>query len=644
MIAPFGRVFALKSVVARVAIGAAALLAVTTVAGPATGSPVANAAASPATPSWSAPTTINPPRGGVPTISCPTATFCMVVDQSGNAIRYQHGHAAAPVRVDTRPLAAVSCSGPAACFAADDKGYLFRFNGSRWSDGFHVARTGIGEFPVISCPYLRQCTVGFGGKVYHWNGTHWSGPHTLIGRRGDLTGISCPQRDFCAAVAVTPGDGTFAFRYDGERWGSIGKAFKTNQLFASVACSGPRFCAVASDEGSTSIFDGRGWRRVIRHEHGDFRSVSCATAKSCVAVGSYGINWRWDGSHWRHGERTRYARSMDGVSCPIDGDCLAIDQLGYLVRLTGHGWQPPRKVDPTGAELEAMACATRNLCFAADEDGNVTRFDGTTWHAPQALDPHADPGLERKPQLSCAGPSLCLLVDWRGYTTRWNGTRWIPAGRVRFGAEVELTCAGEHWCMAIGAVDGPHGTFRFAYSTFATSWHEPVTMRAVPGEGVGYFSFSCAGPDFCMLIYQGREYSVFHGARWSHLQQVTTADGHRRKSLGDASCPSDGHCVLSPSQGDRTLRFDHGTWSRRDLAPDATSGGYLVCAAPTWCLAQDEVKRIDYFDGSHWSVSSASLFPPPDAPQDPSWDVTAIACAAESHCFATDGTRVARTV
>jgi hypothetical protein len=568
----------------------------------------------------------------------------MFVDRAGDAIRYVHGKPAAAVHVDNRPLSAVSCSGSATCFAADVKGYLFRFNGEGWSAPIHPPANTRREAPFISCLSRNSCVAAFAHRVYRWNGMRWSAPHTLIGKAGYLTGVSCVRRDLCMAVAVSDRGTTHAFRYDGHRWRSTPEPFHTNMIFLAVNCSGPRFCAVAGDEGSTSTFDGRGWNRVNRHENGDFHSVSCASSKSCVAVGSYGINWRWDGAHWHRGERTKYGRSMNGVSCPTVGECFAIDDLGYLLHLTDGGWHRPEAVDPVVSELEAMACASRTLCFAADEDGNVTRFDGTSWHAPRPVDPYADPHLERKPQLSCAGPSLCLLVDWRGYTTKWNGTRWIPAGRVRFGAEVELTCAGEHWCMAIGAVEGPHGTFRFAYSTFRTSWREPVPMRAVPGEGVGYFSFSCAGPDFCMLIYQGREYSVFHGARWSHLQQVTTADGHRRKSLGDANCPSDEHCVLSPSQGDRTLRFDHGTWSRRDLAPDATSGGHLVCTAATWCLAQDEFKRIDYFDGSHWSVSSAALFPPPDAPQDPSWDVTAMACAAEAHCFATDGTRVAHTV
>lgn len=73
-------------------------------------------------------------------VSCPTTSFCVAVDSTGEAIRWDGGRWSGPQRVESSSAAfggpsvtGVSCSTGKFCVAVDTAGMAFVWNGSRWS-------------------------------------------------------------------------------------------------------------------------------------------------------------------------------------------------------------------------------------------------------------------------------------------------------------------------------------------------------------------------------------------------------------------------------------------------------------------------------------------------------------------------------
>jgi hypothetical protein len=67
-------------------------------------------------------------------VSCPSSSFCMVVDGNGNAVSYDGTSWSSPVRIDgTTALSSISCPSSSVCMAVDWSGNVLRYNGTSWS-------------------------------------------------------------------------------------------------------------------------------------------------------------------------------------------------------------------------------------------------------------------------------------------------------------------------------------------------------------------------------------------------------------------------------------------------------------------------------------------------------------------------------
>jgi len=70
--------------------------------------------------SWARPVTIDANGGGLTSVSCPTATFCVAVGLKGSAFIYSAGTWSPRDNVDPGgPLEAVSCPSQTSCVAVD---------------------------------------------------------------------------------------------------------------------------------------------------------------------------------------------------------------------------------------------------------------------------------------------------------------------------------------------------------------------------------------------------------------------------------------------------------------------------------------------------------------------------------------------
>ena len=72
-------------------------------------------------------------------ISCPTTSWCMAVDNQGNAYIYNTGNWSRATIVSAHSLSSVSCPNTTFCMAVDSQANAYEFNGTAWSLSANVS-------------------------------------------------------------------------------------------------------------------------------------------------------------------------------------------------------------------------------------------------------------------------------------------------------------------------------------------------------------------------------------------------------------------------------------------------------------------------------------------------------------------------
>jgi hypothetical protein len=93
---------------------------------------------------------------------------------------------AAPISIDTAPLASVSCPSSSFCVAVDYSGNALTFNGSSWSAPASIDPAGLLS---VSCTTASFC-VAVGDNALTFNGSSWSAPASIDGVNS-LVAVSC---------------------------------------------------------------------------------------------------------------------------------------------------------------------------------------------------------------------------------------------------------------------------------------------------------------------------------------------------------------------------------------------------------------------------------------------------------------------
>jgi hypothetical protein len=138
-------------------------------------------------------------------VSCVTSTFCVAVDQLGNAFTYNGKTWSKPTALDpgfAQAMDSVSCPTETFCAAIDEAGHEYTFNGTSWTTPATIDTAGVPQ--TISCTTSHFCLMGdLSGNVVTFNGATWSGtsdvdPGATPGT--GLTGVSCTDAAYCVAV------------------------------------------------------------------------------------------------------------------------------------------------------------------------------------------------------------------------------------------------------------------------------------------------------------------------------------------------------------------------------------------------------------------------------------------------------------
>jgi len=546
--------------------------------------------------------------GNFRSVSCPTATFCMAVDESGNNVLTWNGTAwSSPVTIDPGgdrvEVTSISCATPAFCAAVDTLGRAVTWNGWRWSTAREVDPHGSG-LESVSCPTASFCeAVDGSGQGLTWNGRSWTQPVPIDDTGTGIQSVSCASASFCAAADW----GGSVVTWNGTHW------------------SRPR------------LID-----RTTATTGGGIGSLSCPTKSFCVGVDWNGGSVTYNGKTWKLDKSfdPDGAEGLMEVSCKTASFCMAVDGGDDLI-WNGHTWTSPDLIDVTGDGIESVSCGSTSSCMVVDWDGNALHWNGTSWPATAVSCPdtttksagdctttgsYADPRTGVLDSVSCPSFSFCAAVDGNGNALTARVGPPVPALVWSKPATIDpiagilssVSCTSASFCMAVD-------TNGRALSWNGTAWSQPVWSAASPADRAGgaLTSVSCADPTFCVAVDGNGRAISWSGSSWSAPLSIDPSGG----GLTSVSCPSDSFCAAVDADG-RALTWHGSAWSapsRVDRSGRLTS---VSCASASYCAAVDAAGRLVTWNGASWSA--------PRSVDPHGGGLTGISCRAASTCFAVD--------
>ena len=542
--------------------------------------------------------------GNFRSISCPTSTFCMAVDESGNnALRWNGVAWSAPVSIDPGgyrvELTSVSCASRSFCAAVDTLGRVLTWAGWRWSAPLPVDPHGAG-LESVSCPTPWYCVAVDGnGNAVSWNGETWSPPVRIDDTGTGVQSVSCASASFCAA-----GDwGGDVVTWNGSTWS------KPRLVDPTTASTG-----------------------------GGIGSMSCPTSTFCVGVDWYGGSITWNGTKWTLDKTfdTNGAFGLMEVSCRSASFCMAVDG-GDALLWNGSTWTSPNPIDGTGDGIESVSCGSSSSCMVVDWDGNALHWNGSSWTTPAISCPdtttksagdcstvgsYADPRTGVLDSVSCPTASFCAAVDGNGNALTSHGHQGAWSRPVNIdpiaGILSSVSCTSATFCMAVD-------TNGYALAWNGTSWSQPTWSVKSPVDRAGgaLTSVSCPDASFCAAVDGNGRVITWNGAAWSVPQSIDPHGG----GLTSVSCPTTGFCAAVDSDG-RALTWQGTGWSAPGSV-DPRGGGLtsVSCASVSFCAGVDADGRVVIWNGASWSAPRLA---------DPRGGLMAVSCASDWQCGAVD--------
>lgn len=342
--------------------------------------------------SWTAVNSVPESVSGV--VSCPTASFCMVV--GGYASSYDGSTWTGLVSLGSGGISMVSCASASFCVAVDRLGRAVMFNGSMWSPPSQVMSEG--SITAVSCPSSEFC-VGIGGRqrryITTFNGLKWSAAQE-IDNEDRWNSVSCVSASFCVALSerrnqYTSYTRSFASVYNGSAW-TMPVEIDAGIILKSVSCVSSSFCVAVGAQDAV-IYNGRLWSKPSEaYPEGELNAISCVSASFCMAVATAfpknmgeqteGRALVYNGSSWSAPVEIPpapdYALMVPGaVACPSASFCMAVGATfgrGTAI-FENDEWSPWLAFGHNG-DFSSVSCPSVSFCVVASNEGQIY-----TWSA-----------------------------------------------------------------------------------------------------------------------------------------------------------------------------------------------------------------------------------------------------------------------
>ena len=266
---------------------------------------------------WSAPQLVDPSRGQLDTLSCPSTRFCVAGDGYGNAMTFD---------------------GATFCAAVDAVGAVSYFNGTGWTAPATIPGSYGERLQSITCRSASFCVAVVHPGEFVYSGTGWTGGDYGVLNQG--VSVSCPSTTWCVAVD----SGGSSATYDGSSW-QRGTAYDPNgNGFNSISCASSTTCVAIDNFANYVSYDGTNWSDP-QPVGAPVYALSCASASYCAAESDGSDIRTFDGNSWS--DPVTIDPSQGGplaLSCPSGSFCALADSTGAFLSYHGAGWSKPSQL------------------------------------------------------------------------------------------------------------------------------------------------------------------------------------------------------------------------------------------------------------------------------------------------------------
>lgn len=595
-----------------------------------------------------------PVGGNLSAVSCPTTSWCLAVDSSGQFLLDSSGSWTLGAPADPGvSLTGVSCTSSSFCLAVGSSGDAIEYDGSAWSSPVSVSSAS-GGLAAVSCvadgpgssTTVFCAAVDGEGNAYTLDHGSWSTGTNLLGDDA-LTSVSCVSSAFCVAAGY---DGQVV-EYDGA-WGSatqvIAGEYATSDTIESVSCASESFCMAVDENGDTSAYSGTGWSSPDGPTAPlGLDAVSCFSS-GCLAGGSDAWTYSATSGTWAETPSGGEQDTVTALSCPSAAFCIGL-YTAAAIEFTNLSYGSADAVDVPGGQ-PVISCPTSSFCGGFDGAYGYVERDGT-WSAPVRLSPPSgSAGVVATPAISCTSAAFCVAVG-QGASFIWNGSSWTALDLGLARPVVAVSCVGSTFCIAVGPD--------------AAAEYDGSSWEAI--ESVSATSVSCVSTEFCMAA--GDSLVDFNGSSWTNVAGSTLNVSISTQAV---SCTSAQFCIWVGTQTSDVSDVVYGLWDgdrwgQPVIVPSISSDAFpsVSCVSDTFCLADDAV-----WNGLEWSqqvavspgeavCASTTLCVQPEGTDTLSFDpaglplmvdasphavLTAVSCSAPGLCAAVDDSGQALTL
>jgi hypothetical protein len=559
--------------------------------------------------------------GRVSRVSCPSVSQCTAVDNLGHEVTFDPGSGAilygglrsvetnlAPNAPST-PLSSVSCATSSFCVAVDNAGNAYSFDPATGTSDGGTSVDGTTALNAVACKSNASLCVAvdsLGNEISIAYPGASASSHSS-GSSHSLTGVSCNAAfSSCTAVDDHGQEVTFA---PGSGGGTPIAVDGTNPLTAVSCASDYSQCTAVDQTGNETTFaPGAGGSPQVVDGITLLSDVACpaGTDTQCTAVDNQGNEVTFNPTTGTHGPaHSVVANVLASLSCPTATQCTAVEagerEITFdpttqsITGQDGNGSTGPSRIDTTGNPLVSVSCPTATECTAVDQGAFKTTFNPQTGRPNAAGTSIIDNGQSLQ-AVSCPIVGQCTAVDTHGVEVTFdpalgsdgvNPTSPNVIDQRTDNLLVAVDCTSQHQCVAVDR-GGNEITFDPTTGNAPASTNPATPTTVDPGQHPT--SLSCASGTQCTAVDDSGRAATFDPTTITTTQNdsagPTSVDG--TTPLASVSCPSSTACVAADGGGN-AVQFDPSTLtgSTVEPVPQAAALTAVSCNTPYECAVAD---------------------------------------------------------
>ncbi len=640
-----------------------------------------SSAASASALNWSPPQLLDTTLGApLTSVSCPSASLCVAVDEAGAVVTSTNPTAAEPTWTAASAGAgnafeSVSCPSTELCVAAGYGDEIYSSTDPTGGPGAWHGTPTEDTFPGhVTCASKELCVVvaDDGESLLRSTDPASTTPtwKPLIAPE-DVYGVSCPSAKLCVAVGESDEEvkakefkelddifSTTDPTAEAPTWTLAAKGVEESEYeIDGLSCASEDLC-VAATYGGNALVSSKpttsSWTKdvLVAHGPGEYRfleDVSCVPGgKVCAITGEAGdvhVSKEPEGgaATWVTTAIDNPDEYISGISCVADEQCTAVDYTGHAITSTDAAsqtahWSTSRADADT--VIGAVSCPSSSLCVAGDNDGNL--FSSTdpgsgasAWTSVEAdrESPTSTQGWEIY-GVSCVSSTLCVAIDQNGQivtsTDPTGGAgAWVVTKGVGSGDDIlAVSCASGPLCVAVN--DAGEALTSTDPTGGAGAWS---IAEVDPKGSYSLRSVSCPSNTFCAAIDDdGNVLTSTNPTGGKGAWSATPVD--TGQALTSISCPSSTLCVAVDSAGNVITSTDPtggaGAWTvaHVDAGNEVAS---VSCPSSTLCVAVDYTGNALTSTNPTGGAAAWSVAPVDTTSQLP---LSAVSCTVNGLCVA----------